>query len=206
MIVSVILLVSISVLVMAEEFEELPELLQKVSYTLVHNHRSRTVFVCSVILLMSLASSIGLIGQTSHSLDVPPGNDSGGGTAETKLTQEIILNLVLTLQQNITINEKDVRVLNQRGESLFNRLVRSVDTADFFMSPRKSEPDSQGKCMYPEYVVFTWVLCLIALAAALKLYYLIKTFLAILLVGIFTILVLFVCDDTFSSRNQTADQ
>lgn len=61
MIISVILLLSISVLVMAEEFEELPKLLQKASYTLVHNHRSRTAFVCAVILLMSLASSIGLI-------------------------------------------------------------------------------------------------------------------------------------------------
>lgn len=44
-------------------------------------------------------------------------------------------------------------------------------------------------CMHPEYVVYTWVLSMIALATALKLYYLIKLLLAILMVGIYTILI-----------------
>lgn len=95
------------------------------------------------------------------------------------MTQEITLNLVLTLQQNITINEWDGR----------------------FRSGRKKETPDEPKCVYPEYVVFSWVLCLIALAAALKLYYLIKTSLAVLLVGTFIFLVLVVFDDVFATTN-----
>lgn len=45
-------------------------------------------------------------------------------------------------------------------------------------------------CSHPEYIVFTWVLCLVALATALKLYYLIKTALAIIMVSIYTLLIL----------------
>jgi adenylate cyclase 8 len=52
-------------------------------------------------------------------------------------------------------------------------------------------------CIQPEYVVFSWVLCLIALAAALKLYYLVKTFMALGLLTIFCILILVVYPDTF---------
>lgn len=59
-------------------------------------------------------------------------------------------------------------------------------------------PDpSLSTCNEPEYVVFTWVLCLIALATALKLYYLVKTFMALGMVTIFCILILVVFDDVF---------
>lgn len=44
-------------------------------------------------------------------------------------------------------------------------------------------------CMHPEYVVYTWVLSMIALATALKLYYLIKLLLAVLMVAIYTTLI-----------------
>ncbi|KAM3960148.1 adenylyl cyclase 78C [Aphomia sociella] len=47
-----------------------------------------------------------------------------------------------------------------------------------------------GECYRPEYVVLTWVLCLVALTSILKLYYLIKTCLAIVNVAMYTILLL----------------
>ncbi|KAF2879864.1 hypothetical protein ILUMI_26321 [Ignelater luminosus] len=56
------------------------------------------------------------------------------------------------------------------------------------------------KCSYPEYVVFCWVLCLIALATALKLYYLIKTFLAVLMVASYTFLILVPYDPVFNYK------
>ncbi|VVC96072.1 unnamed protein product [Leptidea sinapis] len=52
-------------------------------------------------------------------------------------------------------------------------------------------PDSeerQGECYRPEYVVFTWILCLVALTSILKLYYLIKTCLAIASVAFYSVL------------------
>ncbi|CAG9782710.1 unnamed protein product [Diatraea saccharalis] len=49
---------------------------------------------------------------------------------------------------------------------------------------------STEECYRPEYVVFTWILCLVALTSILKLYYLIKTLLAIVNVAMYTILLL----------------
>ncbi|XP_054014639.1 adenylyl cyclase 78C-like isoform X1 [Hylaeus anthracinus] len=53
-------------------------------------------------------------------------------------------------------------------------------------------------CVRPEYMVFTWILCLIALASALKLYYLVKTALATIIVSVYAVLILVVCKDFFS--------
>ena len=50
-----------------------------------------------------------------------------------------------------------------------------------------SEPE---QCPALEYIVYTWVLCLVALATALKLYYLVKTTLATVMVFVFTTLFL----------------
>lgn len=52
-------------------------------------------------------------------------------------------------------------------------------------------------CVRPEYIVFTWILCLIALASALKLYYLVKTALATVIVSVYAVLILVVCKDFF---------
>lgn len=58
--------------------------------------------------------------------------------------------------------------------------------------------DTRDKCDHPEYVVFTWIMCLVALATTLKLYYLVKTFLAIIMTTAYALLVLIpfacVCD------------
>ncbi|XP_012552810.2 adenylyl cyclase 78C isoform X2 [Bombyx mori] len=47
-----------------------------------------------------------------------------------------------------------------------------------------------GECYRPEYVVYTWVLCLVALTSVLKLHYQIKTLLAIIDVLMFCVLLL----------------
>ncbi|XP_013148443.1 PREDICTED: adenylate cyclase type 8 [Papilio polytes] len=53
-----------------------------------------------------------------------------------------------------------------------------------------TERERGGECYRPEYVVFTWILCLVALTSILKLYYLIKTLLAVLNVAMFSVLLL----------------
>lgn len=67
--------------------------------------------------------------------------------------------------------------------------------------------DESGDCFNknPEYVVYMWVLCLIALATALKLYYLIKTFLAIFMVITYTVLIINSSTDKFTKKYITAD-
>ncbi|EZA54802.1 hypothetical protein DMN91_007094 [Ooceraea biroi] len=59
-------------------------------------------------------------------------------------------------------------------------------------------------CIRPEYMVFTWILCLIALASALKLYYLVKTALAAAIVLVYAVLILVVCKDMFSEGEKNA--
>lgn len=51
------------VIVMAEEFNQFPDYLQDVSRTLVHNRNCRTAFICGVIILMAITSSITIIGK-----------------------------------------------------------------------------------------------------------------------------------------------
>ncbi|XP_012527776.2 adenylyl cyclase 78C isoform X2 [Monomorium pharaonis] len=59
-------------------------------------------------------------------------------------------------------------------------------------------------CIRPEYIVFTWILCLIALASALKLYYLVKTALAAAIVLVYAVLILVVCKDMFTEKEKNA--
>lgn len=59
-------------------------------------------------------------------------------------------------------------------------------------------------CIRPEYMVFTWILCLIALASALKLYYLVKTALAAAIVLVYAVLILVVCKDMFTEAERNA--
>ena len=69
-----------------------------------------------------------------------------------------------------------------------------------------TEPDFPGtSCLRPEYIVFTWILCLIALTSALKLYYLVKTALATIIVLLYAILILVVCRDLFSEEIDEKD-
>lgn len=56
-------------------------------------------------------------------------------------------------------------------------------------------------CSHPEYIVFTWVLCLIALATGLKLYYLVKTFMAFAMVICYAVLILAVFPSVFDDSS-----
>lgn len=247
---------------MAEEFEQLPGALKKVSSTLVHNRRSRNAFICGIILVMAVASTVGLISPDAYpSSDgnsserfmhlktnetyFNPGRsfkDQGGNSDNATVhKQEIVLNLVVTatVHHNITFNDKsDLNNDNHCNETCLKHvrdvfrfkdvnntdiIIESSDNktnqTDFETNINKniyihslskrsiigayentsrivafdselSNNNESFTCSYPEYVAFCWVLCLIALATALKLYYLIKTFLAVLMVASYTFLIL----------------
>ncbi|XP_034823896.2 adenylyl cyclase 78C-like isoform X1 [Maniola hyperantus] len=59
------------------------------------------------------------------------------------------------------------------------------------------------ECFTPEYVVFTWILCLVALTSILKLFYLIKTVLAIVNVGLYAVLLLVYYNVDYYSSNSS---
>ncbi|XP_050526248.1 adenylyl cyclase 78C-like isoform X3 [Daktulosphaira vitifoliae] len=62
----------------------------------------------------------------------------------------------------------------------------------------ENETDDNSDCVHPEYLVFTWVLCLIALATTLKLYFLVKTLLASIMVTVYTGLTSFAYPQVFT--------
>ncbi|XP_029040483.1 adenylyl cyclase 78C-like isoform X1 [Osmia bicornis bicornis] len=96
-----------------------------------------------------------------------------------------------------------------RGEDVAFRRIESTPDARPRAEPVYAmdydELVLETTCVQPEYIVFTWILCLIALASALKLYYLVKTALATIIVSVYAVLILLVCKDFFSIPDDEKD-
>lgn len=253
--VSTILLTAGCVLVMAEEFSALPIILQKSSATLVHHRNRRTLFICSVIVLMSAASSIGLFlcplyieslnNVTEAPLEpIPPPIPTSNQTYSTEIRFNVLISATIhrnfsndsahSLSQkqqqfssqdlNAIRNELLEKIVNKTSEKLTDstapfadekHLVRGnadatnhtqLKSGDFddLMTPVTSIDEStlrNDSCLHPEYMIFTWILCLIALATGLKLYYLVKTFMATFMVCCYSVLILFVFPDVFDNAS-----
>lgn len=86
---------------------------------------------------------------------------------------------------NETINGSDVNVTDSES-GLKTIPIASLDGSIDLPEVK----DLTDPCSHPEYLVFTWVLCLIALATGLKLYYLVKTFMAFIMVFCYGTLIL----------------
>ncbi|XP_030372445.1 adenylyl cyclase 78C [Scaptodrosophila lebanonensis] len=92
----------------------------------------------------------------------------------------------LNLTQRLEHFEQSHRpyTLTSNGHSV--SLDNSSITLDFLR-----RHDAENDCVHPEYIVFTWVLCLVSLATALKLYYLVKAIMALGMVAFYTALIMF---------------
>lgn len=75
MAVTTILLALALVMVMAEEFHQLPQTLQIMSSVLMHHRNRRTVFICCVLVLMSVASSVSLVSSAEALCSVSARNE-----------------------------------------------------------------------------------------------------------------------------------
>lgn len=253
--VSTILLTAGCVLVMAEEFSALPIILQKSSATLVHHRNRRTLFICSVIVLMSAASSIGLFLcplyiESLHNvtdapvMPMPPPLPTSNHSYNTELRFNVLISA--TIHRNFTdgsalarsqkqqrfssqdlnavqselldkiVNKTSEKLANATNDALENEthlIRRHADNNTPFMNndfddiiaPTTiiiGEPTlGNDMCLHPEYMIFTWILCLIALATGLKLYYLVKTFMATIMVCCYAVLILFVFPDVFDNAS-----
>ena len=190
LIVTTVIISAGCILVMAEEYPGLPKFLRKSSATLVHDRSRRTIFVCGAVILMSAASSMGLLMCYFDYLGAP-------STATTELS-------LLATQATMFSNSSDyydamtasVIGMNQTFNELETTGRAQVSTITIDETASAPLP-----CNQPEYIVFSWVLCLIALATALKLYYLVKTFMAMGLVATFCVFILVVFPDVFDSFN-----
>uniref|UniRef100_A0A182ND57 adenylate cyclase n=1 Tax=Anopheles dirus TaxID=7168 RepID=A0A182ND57_9DIPT len=196
------------ILVMAEEFSGLPKFLQRSSSTLVHDRSRRTVFVCLTIILMSIASSMGLMMCDLDEVDVPADRSTetpsysywqAGGLLNVNSTSMTFLRRALADSAETSVLNRTVgsELDTSNATDLPNYLQSDELLDDDEATP--GEPVLHSSCVHPEYVVFTWVLCLISLATALKLYYLVKTFMAIAMVACYSFLILLVFEQVFDS-------
>lgn len=206
----------------------LPNFFRNQSKMLIHHRNSRTIFVCSVIFIMSAASTMGLI-MCDFVDPAPVFNQEDNNSKFVKLPLDEKASMVASLTR-VQIPEIDINVSivqqNKSNSSPMNAVITNrSDTIkkDEVSSLTKDEyvkrdkiglssfnlgglgltndtklPIDYKNCVHPEYVVFSWVLCLIALAAALKLYYLVKFFMAITMVCCNAILILFVFPQDFN--------
>ncbi|XP_043287752.1 adenylyl cyclase 78C isoform X2 [Venturia canescens] len=89
----------------------------------------------------------------------------------------------------------------QHESSLRTRKIFSThdENHNFTENTTTNDHFPNANCLRSEYIVFTWILCLIALASALKLYYLVKTALATIIVLMYAALILFGCQNLFLS-------
>lgn len=256
LILSTIILTGGCLLVMAEEFSGLPIFLQKSSAMLAHHRDYRTLFICSIIILMSAASSVGLFLCPMAQNRFPTGlnhtniSHTPSPLNLTNYDNEIRLDVHISaiIHRNMSndakstapvnasklnqFSSRDLNTIRSEFDKIVNKTMTNSSSKrddDFFLSDGNntiimdnndfddifSPPivdgsiiiaDQYNACSHPEYLVFTWVLCLIALATGLKLYYLVKTFMAIIMVCCYAILILIVFPDVFASASTESEE
>lgn len=104
----------------------------------------------------------------------------------------------------------DFKFVRRKGEETSKNLsdgssgrtVRDTDVGD--ETNKTLVPEVS--CVHPEYLVFTWVMCLVALATTLKLYFIIKTLLALLMVTFYALLVIMVYPKIFNDNYENRSE
>lgn len=224
--VSTIFLTAGCVLVMAEEFVKLPAFLQKCSATLVLHRNHRTVFICAVLLVMSVASSIALFfcpmefNELQKNSIVFAFHNTTSTINETEVKFDFHMSAAIyhiapnsSTEQDFISSESNHTRAEYVNKTMENR-NGTVKNDDGFMDNNHTftyntdinqylnEPNYS--CSHPEYLVFTWILCLIALATGLKLYYLVKTFMATIMVVSYAVLISVIFPNVFESSSNEA--
>ncbi|XP_039295590.1 adenylate cyclase type 8 isoform X1 [Nilaparvata lugens] len=109
-------------------------------------------------------------------------NNSASKTDETNLKTMYFVGSVYSARQ------RNARTTNVSENILPDEIISD---------PRYVLTEDNPCCVHPEFLVFTWVLCLVALATTLKLYFLIKTMFAIAMVVAYFMLIVFAYPQVF---------
>uniref|UniRef100_A0A8D8ZKP8 adenylate cyclase n=2 Tax=Cacopsylla melanoneura TaxID=428564 RepID=A0A8D8ZKP8_9HEMI len=105
--------------------------------------------------------------------------------------------------RNADGNETIVRMKRHTDDlGLSNEYINQYMTylATNFNATKQELSPILEKCVHPEWLVFTWVLCLVALATTLKLYFVVKAMLAVLMVTMYSLLILVFYPTIFKQR------
>lgn len=119
--------------------------------------------------------------------------------APSTVSRKAELNSVKLRHKNVDSNETNVSlsilrmpeplpdpmftIINDLRSGINDKAANPLGEAEHFTDKRESiSQNAERLCLHPEYLVYTWVLSLIALATTLKLYFLVKTMLAVIMV------------------------
>lgn len=167
------------------------------------------LFLCPMDLNQSVSSSTLVLNTTNRSYDTELrlnlhlGNENSNMDSKptniSKL-QQFMPNELNNIRDEML--DKNANKTSPKNEEKQFLLQDNNDTgADF----SRYLNDNRESCSHPEYLVFTWVLCLIALATGLKLYYLVKTFMASIMVCLYAILISIVFPEVFENASTESD-
>lgn len=162
------------------------------------------LFLCPMDLNQSVSSSTLDLNDTELKLNLLLGNENTNMDSKptniSKLKQFMPNELNNIRDEMLDKNANKTSAKN--GEKQFLQQDNNADTQADFSRYRN---DHREPCSHPEYLVFTWVLCLIALATGLKLYYLVKTFMASIMVCCYAILISIVFPEVFENASTESE-
>jgi adenylate cyclase 8 len=95
----------------------------------------------------------------------------------------------INLIPNQNFVENMPAILKKQEELSNDEFYEEKNKREILNNSFTSIKDQPYFCVHPEHLVFTWVLCMIALATTLKLYFLVKTALALVMVTVYTLLI-----------------
>lgn len=208
--VATVLIVLGAILVLAEEFATCPSILQRASRSVVGKRVHRTCFICLVIVIMSLASTNTILTCDDNSVNTPRCEDAQNNETLRRSLSGVELDGAFVMDTN----RSDGIVIGQNRSKPRNDTTiarRSSELSEFLFDEHPiSFNENDGfhfkmTIQNPEYIVFTWVLCLVSLSTGLKLYYLVKTFLAIVMVFFYGAIILASAPYTFHRVEEIFD-
>ncbi|XP_065334949.1 adenylyl cyclase 78C isoform X2 [Cloeon dipterum] len=175
------------VLVMAEEFPSLPKSLREFSSTLTLQRNQRTALAVTIICLMATSATVSLVVSTE---DLGNFDSIESNSTSSSVSALFFSFLFGAPQPPIICKDCAPSSCNDSNNSRPKRTASREDVVEAKL------------CRSAEFVVFTWVLTLIALASTLKLHYLVKTCLAFVLVAIYIITIMVGYPSVFQFNNQ----
>lgn len=125
-------------------------------------------------------------------------SSSSSSSISDVLKREFYENLLNESSENENIFPK-IDELRMNPSDILGLTFGRNNVSGFSLPTINGDYEESDPCSHPEYMVFTWILCLIALATGLKLYYLVKTFMALIMVICYAILILMT--DVFKSED-----
>ncbi|XP_034239049.1 adenylyl cyclase 78C-like [Thrips palmi] len=207
------------VIVMAEEFEWMPRGVRFVSTQLTKNRHYRTVFICFLLCSMGCFSSLSLA-VCAYNMQSQTVASGGHSTASVYTSAPVafitpVMAAVAQPDGQAFSRCRYRRAAWAKASSAKpkRRIVPgapgapvAVPTAAYDSTTTQADAGMMEGCSTPEYSVYTWVVCLVAVATCLKLYFMVKMALASVFVLSHSVLILCLFPYVYTDGSERSDR